>query len=373
MNVLTATGGKRRVHARWSADPTTVARRREESARRRFRASPAKRLVMWKELSSLLDRFDLTAALEIIHRGHSEDGTRPNDLIASVAEYWIPRLRAPQPFADIVRNAVSEHERLMIAVGQDKTNQAQILARMHHAEKLMYDVKARWRATFREPVGLIVMAWGMLVGYAYMVLWQYGQYPTRPRGYALMANNYADWLFHWGSWMVPAAVVAIALVVARLLKYWLSPSRTAAERYWPFSLYKASAAANFLHALTILQTAGEDLPASLRAMAKTAGPYLRWQIAAIEPIVRSKSIGDAVRATKRWFPDAHVNAQLDVYSRDDPRNFATHLERIADDFTADLIERMESARKATTLMAISVAALLQVVITAFMLAMSLPT
>jgi type II secretory pathway component PulF len=354
-------------------DAASAARRRVDAACRSFRANPAARLTMWKELAALLEHFDLAASLQIIRQGHSEEGTRPYDLIASVAESWIPRVRAPQPFADVIHGAVSERERLIIAVGQDKADLAGILRRMYRAENTMYEVKARWRAAFREPLMLIVASWAMLVGYAYLVLWQLSLYPEKPRGLVLTAYNGCHWLLWWGAWLIPLALALFALSVLWLLRHWHTRGRTACEVLWPFGLYKALHAADFLLAFSILQGVGEDLPASLRAMAKIGGSYLRWQIEAMEPLARTKSIGFSFRQTGRRFPDSLVNALLDVFSRDDPGHFPEHLERVAEQFSADLVLRMEVSRKATILVALAIAGLLQVLITLLMVAISLPT
>jgi len=358
----------------WMApDSVTIAQKRADSARRRFKASPASRLKMWGQLASLLKRFDLPTALTIIMEGHSEEGRRRNNLIAMTAETWIPLIRSPQPFADVINGFVSERERLIIAVAQNKTNLAEIMARLHHSEALMHEVKARWRSTLRDPLGLIVMSWIILIGYADLILWQLAQLPDKPRGYALEAQHFCQWLFYQASWQAPLALILIGFAISYLLAHWLSPRRVLADSFWPFSLYKSINAADFLLALGILQSAGEDMPASLRAISTVAGPYLQWQISAIEPILRTKSIGDAVRKSGRRFPDSQINALLDIYSRDDGRNFPSHLARIGEEFSAELRQRMETARKNTNFLALSIAGLLQVLITGLMVAISLPT
>ena len=367
MNALTtALPNIRRV------DPAATLRRRVDSARRRFRHNPAARVKMWGQLSALIHRFDLPAPLAIIKQGHSENGARPNNLMAMVAEAWLPMIRSAYPFADVVKGFVSERERMVIAAAQDKPNLAEILAQLHAAETLMFEVKARWRANLREPLGLIVMSWLVVIGYADLILWQVAQTPGRPRGYVLEAQQICHWLFYWGSWLVPLTLILLASGVGYLLSHWLSPSRTVADRFWPFSLYKGLNAADFLLALGILQNAGEDMPSSMRSMASIATPYLRWQIKVIEPILRTKSIGEALRRTGRNFPDAQINALLDIFSRDDVRNFPAHLTRLGDDFSAELRERMEVARKHTNFLSLSFAGLLQVLITALMVAISLP-
>jgi type II secretory pathway component PulF len=365
MSLVSAVLGRRR-----EADAATIATRREEIARKRFKASPAMRLVMWRELASLLEQFSLPDALEIIRLGHSENNKRPNDLIAMVAETWIPRIRGNQSLADVTAGAVGDRERLMIAVAENSASFPDVLRRVHHAERILFEVKDRWRASIREPLGLIAWSWAMLVGYAYMVVWQTAQFPTPPRGWAKIAGDLSSGMFYWVSWIVPAIFLSIALSLYLALRFWLSPTRSRWERMWPFSLWKAQHAADFLMALSILTLAGQDVAAALRSMSQTASKYMRWHIDKIEPKARVQDIGQAVADAGDGFPDTLINSLLAVFSQD-PKTFPDHLVRITDEYTDQLVHRMEISRKNTNILALAFAGFLQILNTLLMLASSL--
>jgi type II secretory pathway component PulF len=337
------------------------AQRRALKARQRFRRSPGARLAMWQALATLLDHHDLVESLQIVWEAHSEQGLKPNTLLAMVAESWIPRIRAPEPFADVIKGAVSEREQMIISIGQDRQRLAPILRDLHHSENLLQEIAGRWKGSLRQPFGMIAVSWATVVWVSSIIADQVATLPVRPRGYALTAYHAALWLVHYGSWLLPLIAISVLVTILWSFEHWLGATRTRLDLFWPWSLFKRKEAADFLTALHLLQNAGEDISSSLLAMLRTAPPYLRWQITAIEPLSRKKPLGFALRQTGRRFPDAGVNAVLDVAQRDQPRNFPDHLKRECLTFTEALMRRMEESRQAVELAALLTVGLLQII------------
>ena len=350
-----------------------ITHRRTEAARKRIRNSPSLRLIIWKNLAVLLKNFPLVTALEIIWRTFSEEGARPNNLIAMVAQSWIEPLRNAQKFSDVIQGAVTDRERLIIAISQDKGNFSQTLVEMYTSEKVLHDIKHRWRVALRDPLVMIVVTWGMLVANAYLTIYQLNLFQIEPDGTLLLALQVSQWIFYTGSWLIPAWFILLAAFVAWLLPNWLHSSRTAFEGLWPFSSYKKMAAANFLNSFTILQASGDSIPSSLMAMYRTAGRYLRWQIEILEPVARTKSIGFAMLKAARRFPDSMVIAQIDIINRNNLRDFPTRLREITDNYTADLIDHLEFIKDVTKNIALGITGLLQLITIVIMLANSLPS
>ncbi|HEV2651669.1 MAG TPA: hypothetical protein VGU69_10455 [Rhizomicrobium sp.] len=352
-------------------DEGTVAQKRADLARRRLRAYVTARLTMWDDLSRLLSKFTLAESLEVIRRGHSENGKRPNNAVAMAAETWLPKIRNNQPLSDVIAGAVTDRERLVISVAQLSPNFPQVLQRLHQAESAMGEVKDKWRASIREPLVILALTWAMMTANAYGTIAMMGLYPNGPRGWAAVGLNTSSFIFYWVSWVAPIVVCALVLIYRGLLKHWLSENRVGWEVVWPFSLYKRLHALDFLLALTILALAGKDIPAALRSMRATAPKYLVWQIDAIEPLARDQPLGAAVMAAGRNFPDAQVNALFEIYSTD-PIEFPKRLSDIADDYLAKLLKRIDTNRKVTGFFAILLVGLIQVLTSLLMLAGSIP-
>jgi type II secretory pathway component PulF len=354
-----------------AAAPAVYDEKRADQARRRLRKSPATRLLLWKNLSALLENHNLVEALEIIAQSFSEDGARPNNLVAMVATAWIIPLRNSQKFSDVIKGGVTDRERLIISVSQDKKTFPQILVDMYTSEKRLHDIKQQWRAAIRDPLVMIIVTWVMLVGNAYMSIYQNRMFDMKPDGYVLMALEASEWIYYTGSWLIPVFSVAIAIGFSVALKYWLHSSRVAFERVFPFSTYKKMVGADFLYSFSILQSSGDSIPASLLAMSRIAAGYLLWQIAAMEPIARTKSIGYTFAKVARRFPDPMANAQISIANERTPLTFPARLKEITHQYSDELIDHLEFVKDVTKNVALGVTGLLQIITLIIMLANSL--
>jgi type II secretory pathway component PulF len=328
------------------------------------------RLDIWQELAALIRDFDPPNALEIIRRGHSEDGRYPNDPVAVAAESWIMRLREGQKLAEAVQGWCSEKERMLISAGQRQSALAEVLTQLAEQERPLNAVKSKFRNGLPLPFLLGALGWGMTIYFSGYAIEFVSQNPT-PDALALQVLWVTGLIYNWISWALPLAVVFIAVAVWIAVKRWLSEGRVRLERVWPFSLYKAIMAADFLLTYSILKAAGYDESASLKAMRPTASAYLRWQIDALERNSRDRAWGKTLAMSGRRFPDAQINAVMGIFSIDQLA-YPAHLTRISTEWNAKLITRMDNNRDITIAAATAVVAILQGVAGLILSAIAIP-
>jgi hypothetical protein len=315
---------------------------------------------MWEALAGLLEEYDLVQSLVFVWSAHSEDGSRPDNLIAMIAEAWIPRVRAPEPFADVVRGAVSPREEMIIAVGQKNNRLHQTLRDLYITEFRRQNVIAHWKGSLFQPASLVFISWATMVAIAVMNANQPAGFLSRPHKWGRLLMSMSSSFLHWWSWIVPLLVIIVTLFLKWSLNNWLNESRRRLDHYYPWALVKWAAGADFMNCLLTLTSAGLDSSGALLALGRTAEPYLKWQVAAVEPFTRNKSIGFSLRQTKRHFPDAGLIAILDHAGQLPTEKFRVVLKAETDKYSAEVLKRFEKARAQVYLWALVIFGVLQI-------------
>jgi type II secretory pathway component PulF len=350
-------------------------RKRYQAAIKMLRQNHERRLELWEQISSLLDRgFDFPTVFQVIWAGQSSDGLRPHAPVAVVAAEWRQLARDNVPFNVIAEHCTTPRERLYITAGIETSQLANVLRRLAASERVLYDMKAQWRDSIRSPLFNTAWAWVMAAGFCYMILWQYsGRFHLNPIGWALVAYNFASNFLYFWSWFVPLVAGLVGLTIRWALPNWLSNARPRYEHLWPFNLYKGLAAAEFLQALSIFISARHDVSPSLKKIALCATKYLRWQIDQIEPWTRGgNSIGSALKNAHRAFPDPVPNALIQVFCSDSER-FHLHLENITENYSKELTKLFVKNIRRTTQITFAFVVLLNIMITLLMTATGLPS
>jgi type II secretory pathway component PulF len=346
--------------------------RRFTSARRRFRRSTNKRLDLYDELSSLVDEHSLEEALSVIRDGHTEEGRRPNRLIGLVCEAWIGQLSNTTPIAEVLQGWSPDRERALISVGAETGLLQTVLATLVQTERALAIVRSRALEGVVEPAITVILSWAMLSVYALVITAQFtGADFIIQSPYADLAKRYSAWMIAWGWWSLPTAAFGIGALLIYLCRSWVGPARVAADRFWPFSLYKNLQAADFLQNLTILKLAGKDEEQALFIMYQTAGRYLKWQIAAMRPHAASERLGDTLRMANRQFPDLTVNARIATFCRD--VKFPIYLQSITAAWNLRVETKLRRMGKIAAIAAQILSGILSVIIVLLMIAISVPT
>jgi hypothetical protein len=351
--------------------------KRIDMARKILRSRANARVTIWSELSVLLRDFNTGTALHLIRDAHSERNAltgqqrRPNDIIAIAADTWSDHVRDGQALADAIQSWASDRECMMVAIGEQAGQLADVLGRMAAAEKTMNRLRAAWIRSLRQPTILIIWGWATVPAYAWFLIYQLGQYPEIHNPWTLLALSIAHALLYWLSWVVPAIAIVAFIALRWITVRWFSPRRPDYEHIWPLSLHKAMAATDFLLALTTLTFAGYSKSRALKAMRVVSPPYLAWQIDALEEHTRSHKWGDALALADRRFPAAQENALMGIFSLN-PATYPQQLDQITAEWIGKIEERLESNRQTTTTIAVIVVGILTVIGSLLVMATALP-
>ena len=353
-------------------DPLHARNRTIARATARLRYDIRARVSFWRELAALVEqKFDLAAALDLIRTAYSDGDTRPNEPMALLAGQWAAQLRNNVPFHEVIGTIATDRERMLIQVGVASDQLQLVLERLANFESALAKLRARARSAFTSPITLILWSWGLMVANAYIFIWITTNSHTPIKGLALKMLNFSGSFLHWWSWIIPTVLFLMAGTLLYALPRWLDPRRVSVEHRFPFNIYKAGAGCHFLMALSILVAAKQDFSPALRLMSRTASPYLRWEIDAIEPWTRKLSLSVALVKSGRQFPSARIISLIDIYAKD-AKNFPTRLDAVAREYVDRYEELIQSYQDKISNIALVIGVLLQLVVTGMTAVLGLP-
>lgn len=354
-------------------DPSALRHRGLARALRTLRYDVHARVSFWRELAALIEqKFDLAKALDLMRNAYSDADTRPNEPMALLTGHWATQLRNNMPFHDIVAPVASERERMLIQVGVASDRLETVLTKLADYEATLHRLSARGRSSLLSPATLIIWSWGLMVANANLFIWLTNNSHQIPRGLTAKMLHFSESFCHWWSWIVPLVVAVLFVALLNSLARWLDPLRTRVEHRWPYNIYKSQAGCEFLMALNILVAAKQDFSPALRLMSRTAGPYLRWQIDAIEPWTRYLALSAALVRSGRHFPSARIISLFDIYAKD-ADNFPARLDLVARDFVARYEEQIQQYQDRISNIALFLGFLLQIVVYGMTATIGLPS
>ena len=299
------------------------------------------RLAFYYKLKALLrNRFSLMDALERMYQIYSKDGKKPTETMAVACTVWMSQIRNGDTFSVALRGWAPSTEILMLSVG-DVSNLEQALANTIKVVEGINRMKEPVFSAVSYPLFLLCMVILLIYGVgAYMVPPMVDAVPN------LIWTGTAKSLVDLSNFVrdnplplfltLPIIVVLIVLTFPR----WKAESRSIADRFPPWSIYRIFIGVGWLLSLSALVQAGTPVSKALRSLRADASPYLLFRIdKALSYINNGDNIGDALYKTKLGFPDEEVVGDLRIYSELD--NFPEALSRLSNDWLENSIKDVE--------------------------------
>ena len=285
---------------------------------RRFRRADEDRFRFYLKLATLIERgASMGEALNSVARTLA--GTKSPVLTALDA--WGPMIRQGLRLNEVVRGWVSQRELQLIAAGERTSTTPLQLRRIVEMGKQQAQIVEVMQQALINPflVSLAVIA--ILEYYGYIVVPRLTDYLQQmhlsvafgpfPRSLMTMA-----WFVSSYGYIVPLLIGGAMFTLFWALPNWHGPLRVAADRHFPFSLYRVFQGASMMFGLGALVDTGLTAQAALEALSQDASPYLRSRLAAIIfGCRRGEFLGDALDMAKTGFPDPEIIIDLRIYSK----------------------------------------------------------
>lgn len=307
-----------------------------------FRINTEKRMATARKLASLLrNDFTLMDALGRLEMTESKNGKKPNEPFAIVMREWQKNLERGMSFSDATRGWVPPEETLLVTSG----NISNLVVALENVGRVVDGTRRISRAmasAIAYPLFLLVLTFGIII----MV----GVYLVPPlaavagpnavwRGMAASLIWVSDFASRYWMYMAAGFGVVVAAVWASMAN-WTGRVRARFDHIAPWSIYKIYVSAGWLMSLAAMMSTGITMPDAIRMLADNANKYLRSILdETLHYIANGDNLGVALANTGRDFPDSDIIGDLMIYS--DMNNFDTNLGRVADDYLAESVRRME--------------------------------
>jgi len=312
-----------------------------------FKMNTEKRLALIRKLSSLLrNNFSLMDALGRIEQIESHDGKKPDEPYAIAMREWQKNLEQGLSFSDATRGWLPMEETLLVTSG----NVSDLVVALENVETVVNGVsriKRAMRSAIAYPLFLLVLTFAIII----MV----GMYLVPPL--ASIAGPNVVWTgaagllitvseFFMNYWHVIAVgFVFLCFLVWFSLANWTGVIRTLFDDLIPWNIYKMHTAVGWLMSLSAMISAGVSMPDAMRTLADNSNKYLREILeSALRHIANGDNLGVALSRIGRNFPNQEIIGDLTIYS--EMNDFAPNVSRVANDYLADSVRKMEAISSA---------------------------
>ncbi|MBD5389259.1 hypothetical protein HDR63_03330 [bacterium] len=308
-----------------------------------FRLNTDKRMATCRKLASLLrNDFTLMDALGRIEMIESKGGTKPDEPFAIVMREWQKNLERGMSFSEATRGWIPMDETLLVTSG----NMANLVVALENVGRVV-DGTSRIRRAMMSAVAYPLFLLALTFGIIIMV----GLYLVPPlvtaagtdvvwRGGAAALVGLADFAQQY--WLsIVVGFGAIVMVMWMSLANWAGRLRARFDAVPPWSLYKIKVSVGWLMSLSAMVAAGVSVPDAMRMLADNANRYLRHILnAALRHIANGENLGQALISIGLDFPDEEIIGDLAIYS--EMTDFDKNLSRVANDYLAESIRRMDA-------------------------------
>ena len=307
-----------------------------------FKMNTERRLALIRKLASLLrNNFSLMDALGRIEQIESKNGKKPDEPYAIVMREWQKNLEQGFSFSDATRGWLPTEENMLVT-SANVSNLIEALENLDNVVNGMSRIKRAMRNAIAYPLFLLVLTFAIII----MV----GMYLVPPL--ASVAGPNVVWTgaanllitvsnFSMSYWhLIAAGFVFICLVVWAGLPRWTGVLRTMFDKLPPWNIYKMQVSVGWLMSLSAMVSAGMALPDAMRLLADNSNKYVRQVLeSALRYIANGDNLGVALSKTGRDFPNSEIIGDLTIYS--EMNDFSSNVSRIANDYLADSVRRME--------------------------------
>lgn len=308
-----------------------------------FKLNTERRMAMVRKLASLLrNNFSLMDALSRIEQIESQNGRKPDEPYAIVMRVWQKNLEMGMTFADATRGWLPMEETLLVT----SANVADLVVALENVETVVNGIskiKRAMRSAIAYPMFLLVLTFGIIVMVGmYLVpplsavagqnvVW------TGAAGLLISVSNFTINYWH----IIAGVLVGFSLLVWFSLANWTGYLRTMFDVLPPWNVYKMHTAVGWLMSLSAMVSAGIAMPDAMRTLADNANRYLRKILEdTLRYIANGDNLGVALANTGYEFPNNEIIGDLTIYS--EMNDFAPNISRLAKDYLADSVRKMES-------------------------------
>ena len=143
-------------------------------------------------------------------------------------------------------------------------------------------------------------------------------------------------------WHIIVGFLAVVILLVWFsLANWRGGLRTLFDVLPPWNIYKMHMAVGWMMSLAAMINAGIAMPDAMRILADNANRYLRDILeSGLKYIANGDNLGVALEKTGREFPNDEIIGDLTIYS--EMNDFGPNVARLANDYLADSVRKMES-------------------------------
>ncbi len=296
-----------------------------------------------RKLASLLrNDFTLMDALGRIEMIESKGGAKPDEPFAIVMRQWQKNLERGMTFSEATRGWVPMDETLLVTSG----NLSNLVVALENVGRVVdgtQRIKRAMMSAIAYPMFLMALTFGIII----MV----GLYLVPPladaagpgivwRGSAAALIWLSDFAARY--WLTVVGIfVSLVILVTFSLPNWAGRLRARFDKIPPWRIYKIQASVGWLMSLSAMVASGVTVVDAMRMLADNASRYLRSILDdALHYIVGGDNLGAALIKTGRNFPDDEIIGDLAIYA--EMNEFDKNLSRVANDYLAESIRKMES-------------------------------
>lgn len=306
-----------------------------------FKMDVRGRIKLWRKLGKLLsDGIPIITALEELRDLRS----KKEPMYLALKE-WAAVMNNGKKFSDAVKPWVSTEESMLLLAGDQSGSLAQSMQSVVKVTKAKQSIKDAVLSGIRYPLFLIILAFAVMFMFSYKVIPAFAK-ASRGDKWTGMARTMIDVSHFMQNWLVWIALAAVILIVGVLVSMpkWSGPSRTAFDRYPPYSIYRITQGATWIIALSALIQAGMRIEMAMEQLMGNASDWARVRInAALRGMKSGKNLGQALVMTRFEFPDKEIISDIQVYSN--KSGFDEALRIIGEEWITESVERIQELMK----------------------------
>ncbi|QHM90030.1 type II secretion system F family protein [Acetobacter pasteurianus] len=312
---------------------------------RKIRFNAGKRIKVYEMLESLTSQGNsINDALALVYEITSEDGKKPNKLLAYITKDWYDQIRGTVPLSDAVAEWVPARERMAISASGKTGNIAAALRDVIFIMKGEQAIKSAIKGALKEPAMYLVMSFALYYVFATDVIPQFKTILPEDKWGGL--PYVALWLSeHLAQTFIPAVFIMIFIIIAIIFSIprWTGRIRVTFDNIPPWSVYRILIGGSFLLTYSSLKRSGVSDNNILTLLTKGASPWLMERIMATRHILAlgNKNLGDALYESGLEFPSKDTTIVLRAYARN-PSTFDEKLEIVGREWLKDGVQKTQN-------------------------------
>lgn len=280
----------------------------------------------------------IDAINDLYERNHKASPRHP--LTIALAD-WSLKIRSSQPFNEAVEGWVPGEERMLFVAGAEDSNKALVSCVRIMGPRI--EMRKAIVKGLSYPIILITIAILMAAGFAYFLIPVF--IDTAPKGFEFSGlpgavKAVTEFIRNWSLLILSGGIVSISLIVYSLAN-WTGSLRAKFDNVSPWSIYRMQQGVAWLIALSALISTGQKTIDAIQMLSKDASPWMKERCKAILfHMNKANSFGDSLMSIPFNFPDQEIRDDIVVYS--EASGFDEALEIVADEWSKDALESVES-------------------------------